>query len=1087
MWPFTSKTLYDRYSKLMKLIMSIDSHFLVTENTESSVRLHLPNYKGNQPMDFHIYLLEPFLFISFVTEIEGKKISVLNNYHQSINQQDMFNMAMASNLNRVQQVLKDKYQDKIEQENKISSVYSQNKSIEKTDNKKQSENKNSRISYSRKDKLSDSQRYSLYYFAAMMGGCLYYNAYIDETPSKEILDILLDYKEELELTNEETNFITSERFNLRLKQLFSYIREVKDEFEINSFLMTCALLVDLNYHETSGKDFFKLAQELGFNEEETKERLRRNGFRNQKFFFDNYTETTEDELSTEVTDEDWVNAWTDEYGVMYSKDGKRLLRAPYSLEEYSIKEGTIVICNNSFDKLHKLKTVDIPSSITIIGEFAFYNCRSLCSITIPSSVHVIKKGAFCECRALNNLELNEGVTIIESYAFSGYKKMASLRIPESVIEIGDEAFWNCCYIERIFLPRNVGKLGIGVFSNCSRLQSIIVDKDNEVYDSRDNCNAIIETKSNTLVTGCSSTIIPQNVLCIGILAFGGCTKQHLSIPNNVITISDRAFADCYYLTSINLSLNLRHIGNRAFSNCENLISIFIPESVVNIGTATFENCYRLGLKIIMGFISVHPDNKIYNSMNNCNAIVERSSNTLIVGCAETIIPDGVTTIGDYAFSGCKELITLLIPKSVNSIGKMAFAFCTNLVSVVFSDSISNIDKDSFYRCEKLENILVPVGKRLKYALFIPNDAEKIKERNLEDILNTSVSKKEIEEAWTDENGAKYSQNRLRLLEAPRGVERFFVRFGTLAICDNSFDSVGKDTLIDFILPNTVLTIGKFAFANNKGLYSLYLPSNLTFIGESAFAGCTSLERVFMPLTIPIIGKNLFERCGNLKFIFIPYGSIQKYAQLLEGYEKCLIDVCDIHSSLTDTLCGIKDERGVVYSYDGKRLLCDGGRNTQYEIKNGTLAISDRSFESRFDYACLERIIIPNTVFYIGANAFYNCCFDSIEIPNSVIYIGFGAFENCYCLKEIRLPKSLKAIDGEAFADCSSLTDVYIPTKVNIADNITGIGVFYGCNNLNNIYIPKGTRTYYEKLLPEHKEKLVELPIDEYEVDGLDVF
>ena len=108
MWPFTSKTLFDRYSKLMKLIMSIDSHFELTENKEDSVRLHLPNYKGNQPMDFHIYLLEPFLYISFVTEVEGEKITVLNNYHESVDQQDMFNMAMSSNLERVHQVLENK-------------------------------------------------------------------------------------------------------------------------------------------------------------------------------------------------------------------------------------------------------------------------------------------------------------------------------------------------------------------------------------------------------------------------------------------------------------------------------------------------------------------------------------------------------------------------------------------------------------------------------------------------------------------------------------------------------------------------------------------------------------------------------------------------------------------------------------------------------------------------------------------------------------------------------------------------------------------------------------------------------------------
>ncbi len=112
MWPFTSKTLYDRYSKLIKLIMSIDSHFEITENQEDSVRLHLPNYKGNQTMDFHIYLMEPFLCINYVTEIEGEKISTVNSYPQDMDQQDMFNAVMASNLNRIHQVIAAKNKEK---------------------------------------------------------------------------------------------------------------------------------------------------------------------------------------------------------------------------------------------------------------------------------------------------------------------------------------------------------------------------------------------------------------------------------------------------------------------------------------------------------------------------------------------------------------------------------------------------------------------------------------------------------------------------------------------------------------------------------------------------------------------------------------------------------------------------------------------------------------------------------------------------------------------------------------------------------------------------------------------------------------
>ena len=131
MWPFTSKTLFDRYSKLMKLIMSIDSHFEIIENKKDSVRLHLPNYKGNQTIDFHIYLMEPFLFINLVTEIDGEKISTVNSYPQDMDQQDIFNMAMSSNLQRVHQVMAAKNME--EETNDIT--IEEEETIQKEENK----------------------------------------------------------------------------------------------------------------------------------------------------------------------------------------------------------------------------------------------------------------------------------------------------------------------------------------------------------------------------------------------------------------------------------------------------------------------------------------------------------------------------------------------------------------------------------------------------------------------------------------------------------------------------------------------------------------------------------------------------------------------------------------------------------------------------------------------------------------------------------------------------------------------------------------------------------------------------------------
>lgn len=266
MWPFT-RTLSERYSKLVKLIKSIDSHFQITEDVEDSLRLHLPNYKGNQPMDFHIYLMEPQLHISFVTEIEGEKISVLSFFDQNTDQQDMFNAAMARNLNKIHEVLGKKYSVKKDAQEKA------------TDSK-------SKITPTLNKNLTEEQRYALYFIAETLGGGLYIKKYKDETSKKETIKILHDYQEDLELNDAEVKYIISPDFKMRLSEVFMNLKGIKDKFVIDSFLYTCVSLVDLNTSESTEKDFFRMMMELGYNREDAKMKIKSISFKYDKHFFD---------------------------------------------------------------------------------------------------------------------------------------------------------------------------------------------------------------------------------------------------------------------------------------------------------------------------------------------------------------------------------------------------------------------------------------------------------------------------------------------------------------------------------------------------------------------------------------------------------------------------------------------------------------------------------------------------------------------------------------------------------------------------------------------------------------------------------
>ena len=282
------------------------------------------------------------------------------------------------------------------------------------------------------------------------------------------------------------------------------------------------------------------------------------------------------------------------------------------------------------------------------------------------------------------------VTAIDKYAFSGSSGLTSIAIPNSVTKIGKHAFFGCGNLTSVTIGNSVTAIGEEAFCNCSGLISIIVDTGNPVYDSRDNCNAIIRTSSNALAYGCKNTIIPNSVTIIGAKAFSGCSSlTSITIPNSVTKIRYNAFSSCSYLTSVTIGNSVTKIGENAFSGCSRLTSVNIPSSVTTISESVFSFCSSLES------IVVDAGNPIYDSRNNCNAIIKTLSNTLIQGCKNTIIPNGVTTIGDWAFEGCSGLTSMSIPNSVTTIGEYAFYNCNDLTSVTIGNSVTTIGEGAF--------------------------------------------------------------------------------------------------------------------------------------------------------------------------------------------------------------------------------------------------------------------------------------------------------------------------------------------------------------------------------------------------------
>ena len=709
----------------------------------------------------------------------------------------------------------------------------------------------------------------------------------------------------------------------------------------------------------------------------------------------------------------------------------------------------VSIAESAFKNYTLMTGVTIPSSMEKIGASAFYGCTGLTSVTIPLKVSEIGTSAFRGCSGLSTVTINSktfmskdfdpfqnllfifgnqvkqynlanGIDYIGNHAFSsctglssvtsqakkigegafsGCTNLTSVTFSIFLSEINSYAFYNCSSLTSVVIPKYVKSIGQYAYSGCTNLTSISVDSDNSIFDSRNNCNAIIETASNTLITGCKTTVIPNTVTSIGENAFENCSDlRSITIPKSVTSIRDYAFRGCNNLTTVCVRRNVPvDITADVFTNRANA-TLYVPYgSLAEYQVADYWKEFQeiVEMPAILSIedfsISAGETKEMLIDLNNPDTEATLVQFDLRLPTGLSIAMENGEPIVDIAGRTTWRKHSL----QANDLGGVTrFLLASNSNAVITGTSGAII------------SIMLMAGSNFNGGAI-----------TLEEQL---IVAPDASETYPDD----YTYS-IVAGSVPPANNIIFADAAVKALCVENWDTNGDGELSEDEAA-AVTDIGT-VFQNNTQITSfdeISYFTGLTSIASQAFNGCTGLTSITIPENITSIGMGAFKDCTGLTKA--EFASIE--------------DLCSM----------VFEDYGANPLVNAHHLYINGEEITELVIPNSVTTIGTFAFRG---CSSLTSATIPNNVTEIGDGIFSDCtALASVSLPENLTKISVGMFYGCKNLASIIIPEGVISIGRNAFYGCSSLTSLTIP------EGVTSIGssAFNGCSSLTSVYVKMET-------------------------------